>query len=145
MKISLSINGVLYNFYFDIGYTINLINRLFLRKLIELSLYIEIYKIPTTIKVRGLGSSKYNTTEYIIVSIYIPSKDGITLIIKELYIINNLLIKVLININIIKLKGIIINIGKNIVIIILYNALEVLVTIKTKGIKTNTLVISKIY
>ena len=43
-----------------------------------------------------------------------------TLIYREIYIINNLLIKVLIDINIIKFKDIILNINKNLIIIDLY-------------------------
>jgi len=68
----------------------------------------------------------------------------VALIIKELYIVDNLSIKVLVNINIIKPEGIIINTSKDIVIIISYNSLEVSISIITKGTRINIIVINKV-
>jgi len=115
----------------------------FLKKLIKLGLKIEIYKIFTTIKIRGLGSSKYDINEYIIIFIYIPSKDGVILITKELYIVNNLSIKVFIGVDIIKSKDIIFNTRKNLVTIILYSNLKIPVFIIIKGIRTDAIIINK--
>ena len=68
---------------------------------------------------------KYNIYEYTIILIYIPGKNNnkITLIYREIYIINNLFVKALININIIKSKEIILNIIKNLATIKFYNLL----------------------
>ncbi len=75
-------------------------------------------------KVRGLGSNNYNINKFIIILIYILGKNSkIALITKELYIVNNLSIRVLIGIDIMKLKEIIINTGRDLVIIISYNNL----------------------
>jgi len=75
-------------------------------------------------KVRNLGSNNYDINKFVIIPIYIPSKDDkIALITRELYIVDNLSIKVLISIDIIKLKEIIINTGRDLVIIIFYSNL----------------------
>ncbi len=92
---------------------------------------------------RGLGSSKYNTNKYTVVSIYILSKDGVILITRELYIVNNLLTKVFISVDIIKSKDIIIDIRRDLVIITSYNSLEVPVSIVIKGTRTDTIIINK--
>ncbi len=51
---------------------------------------------------------------------YIPSNNSTTFIKRELYIVNNLLIKALIKVNILKSKGIIINLNRNLIIIYSY-------------------------
>jgi len=71
-----------------------------------------------------LGLNNYNINKFVIISIYIPGKDRkIALITKELYIVDELSTKILIGIDIIKLKKIIINTGRDLVIIIFYNNL----------------------
>ncbi len=52
--------------------------------------------------------------------IYIPRGNSTTFIKRELYIINNLLAKALIEVNILKPKGIIINLKRNLIIIYFY-------------------------
>ncbi len=74
----------------------------------------------TLIKVRGIRSKKYNANKYIKLLIYIPSSNSTTFIKRELYIINNLLIKALIRVIILKPKGIIINLKRNLIIIYSY-------------------------
>ena len=61
--------------------------------------------------------------EYTIISIYIPSNNSnkVALIRYKIYIIDDLLVKALININIIKLKLIILNISKDLITIGSYN------------------------
>ena len=59
--------------------------------------------------------------KYIIIFIYIFNNDNkIILICREIYIINNLLIKIFIKIDIMKFKKIILDINKNLINIELY-------------------------
>jgi len=67
--------------------------------------------------VRGIRSKKYNTNKYTKLLIYIPSNNSTTFIKRELYIVNNLLVKALIRVNILKPKGIIIDLDRNLIII----------------------------
>ena len=55
------------------------------------------------------------------------NKNKITIIERELYIINNLIVKILIEINIIKSKRIIINLENNVIEIDVYNNIEILI------------------
>ena len=66
------------------------------------------------------------------------------LINRKIYIVDNLSTKTLINIDIIKLEGIAIDIDKNLIIIELYDSLQVLVSIIIKGPRTNITVVSKV-
>ena len=65
------------------------------------------------------------------------------LIRREVYIVDNLSVKTLIEIDIIKPEGIILNINKNITIIDFYNLLEILISIVIKDLRTNIVIISK--
>ena len=66
-----------------------------------------------------------------------------TLIRREVYIINELFAKTLIDINIIKLEEIVLNINKNLTIIKFYNLLRILILIIVKGSRTNIFIINK--
>ena len=88
-----------YELYFNIKYIINFIDKIFLLKNF---LKIVIKKILFSIIVRGLNINIYNISEYIRLYIYFLDKNDIILIKREFYIIENLIIKALININIIK-------------------------------------------
>ena len=123
----------------------SLIDRKFLKQLIaEGNLQVKIKK-TAPIKVRGLGSKEYDACEYAIILMYIPSKDSrkVALIRREIYIVDDLSAKTLININIIKLERIILNTNKDLAIISSCQLLEVPISIITKGPRTNTVVVSK--
>ena len=88
------------------------------------SIQIKIKRIISSIKIYNLKIKEYNTCEYIIILIYILSKDGkIALIYREIYIIDNLFAKIFIEINIIKSEDIVLDINKDLIIIGLYNFL----------------------
>ena len=56
---------------------------------------------------RRLGSTIYKTTKYIITPLYLPGKESTTILTpREIYIIDNLKVNILINIDIIVPKGI---------------------------------------
>ena len=61
---------------------------------------------------RGLNINIYNINEYINLEIYLSAKNNINIILikEKFYIIDNLIIKVFININVLKPEGIILNI-----------------------------------
>ena len=114
-----------YKLYFNTGYTISLIDRQFLHKIHP---KIEIKKMPLPIIVRGLGTTTYNTSEYIRLKFYLPGENSTALIKREFYLINNLTTKALIRINIIKSKGIILDVVRNIITITLYKDIRVPIT-----------------
>ena len=98
---------MLYNLYFDIKYTISLINRTFLSKNHSTT---KIKKISTLITIKEINNNKYEVNKYIRIKIYLFNKNKIiALIKKKFYIIDNLIIKTLIEINIIKSKEIILD------------------------------------
>ena len=106
-------------------------------------LYIKFKKI-TSIKIRDLEIKKYDVYEYVIIFIYILNNDNkITLIRREIHIINDLFIKTFIKIDIIKFKNIIFDINKNFVIIKLYNSLQVLMFIIIINFRINVVIFNK--
>ena len=76
------------------------------------------------IKIRELDIKEHNACDYAIIFIYIfDNNKKVALIRRKIYIIDNLFVKALININIIKFKAIILDISKNLAIIKFYNSL----------------------
>ena len=67
----------------------------------------------------------YNINEYVKLQIYLFDKNDIIKIKREFYIIENFVIKTFIDINIIKLKNIIFDIKKNVIIIELYKDIQI--------------------
>ena len=98
---------LLYNLYFNIEYIMSLINRTFLSKNYST---IKIKKISILIIIKEINSNKYEVSEYIKIKIYFFNKNKIIILIeREFYIIDNLTIKTLIEIDIIKSKEIILD------------------------------------
>ena len=112
--------------------------------MIEENININIKRIESSIKVRGLGIKEHNAYKYTIIPIYIPNKDNkVTLIRYKIYIIDDLLVKILININIIKLEGIILDTSRDLTIINSYNSLQISISIIIKGLRIDTIILSK--
>ena len=85
----------------------SLINRTFLSKNY---FTIKIKKISILIIIKEINSNKYEVSEYIKIKIYFFNKNKIIILIeREFYIIDNLTIKTLIEIDIIKSKEIILD------------------------------------
>ena len=81
-----------------------------------------IYNIDIFIKIKKIGLNEYNINEYIVLRLYFAGKDQRTAVIKkELYLINDLRINVLIGIDIINSEKIIINIYNAVATIGIYN------------------------
>ena len=101
----------------------SLIDRVFLNQLIKNEgLYIEIKK-TSSIKIRGLDIKEHNACEYIIILIYIFScnNEKVALIRREIHIVDDLSIKALIEIYIMKSETIILDTAKDMTIIESYN------------------------
>lgn len=82
------------------------------------------FKIIIFIKVREFEIKKHDACEYAIIFIYIFNNNNkMTLIRREIYIVNDFFIKVLIKIDIMKFKDIVFDINKNLIIIELYDSL----------------------
>ena len=74
--------------------------------------------MPTLITIKGISNKKYNASEFIKVPIYFKGfnssgKARTTIISRKFYIINNLLVKALITVDILKPKRIVINFSDN--------------------------------
>jgi len=92
-----------YNLYFDTSCIISLINREFLKANYP---NIEVRKIVTPITIRGISEKKYKASEYINVNLYLLGEEGHTILIRrELYVFDNLLVRVLIGVDVIKPEG----------------------------------------
>ena len=79
--------------------------------------------------IRDLNINIYNINEYINLEIYFSNKNNnnIILIKREFYIVDNLIIKIFINIDILKPEDIVFDIIKNIIIVISCKTLEILI------------------
>ena len=98
---------MIFNLCFDINYIISLIDKKFLYNNYSIA---KVKKILISIIIKGIRSKKYKASEYIRIKLYLLSKNDIVAFIeREFYIINNLIIKALIGIDILKSKGIILN------------------------------------
>ena len=108
---------ILYNLYFNIRYIINFIDRAFLREIFSNA---KIKRISILIIVKDIENRKYNINKYIKLKIYFLDKNDIVIIERELYIVDNLIAKALIDINVIKLKRIVIDLKNNLIKIDIY-------------------------
>ena len=145
VKISLTYQGCLYEYCFDTGCIMSLIDRSFLNQIIkEGGLQIDI-KRTSSIKVRGLGIKEHDACEYAIVSMYIPSKDNnkVALIRREIHIVDDLSVKALIDIDIMKPEVIILDTDKNLVTINSCGSLQVPLSMTTKGPRTDSVIVTK--
>jgi len=88
--------------YLDTRYTITLVNRRFLTKIL---LGILIKKTKAPINIRSIGLIRHSTNKYATIDIYIPSKkEGkkvISYLYREVYLVDYLKAKILIRIDII--------------------------------------------
>ena len=90
-------------------------------------------------KVKGIGDRKQDTYKYIKLKMYLQSSNSNTALInREFYIISNLTAKVLIGIDIMKPKGIVIDLGTNIMKIGACKDLPIPINITSKGARVNT-------
>ena len=75
--------------------------------------------------IKNIDVNMHNANEYIKLQIYLFNKNDIIKIKRKFHIVDNFIIKTLININIIKSKNMIFDIKKNIIIIELYKNIQI--------------------
>ena len=75
--------------------------------------------------VKGIDVNMHNANEYVKLQMYLSDKNNITKIKKEFYIVDNLVVKALIDIDIMKSKDMILDIKKNVIIIDLYKNIQI--------------------
>lgn len=80
----------------------------------------KIKKMFTLITIRGLNINQHNVNEYILIFIYLLKNKNMTFIIREIHIIDNLNVKTLIEIDIMKSKCIMLNLQRDIITINFY-------------------------
>ena len=98
----------------------------------------EIKKISTLIIIKEINSNKYETNEYIKIKIYLFNKNKIIALIKrEFYVIDNLTAKTLIEIDIMKLKEIILDLQANVMRIDIYQDLKILIVVISRDSRIN--------
>ena len=144
VKISLTYQDRLYEFYFNTGCTMSLIDRAFLNQLIKNGdLHIEVKK-TSPIKVRELDTKEHNACEYTIILIYIPNcnDEKVALIRREIHIVDDLSAKALIEIDIIKSEAIILDTAKDMTTIESYN-IQVSMLMIAKDSRTDAVIVSK--
>ena len=111
-----------YEFCFDTKYIMSFIDRKFLFKVFS---SIVIKKISTFITMRDIDVNMHNVNEYIKLQIYLFNINDIVKVKREFHIVDNLAVKALIDINIMKSKSMILDIKKNVIIIELYKNIQI--------------------
>jgi len=102
-KVLVSLYSNPYNLCFDTGCIISLIDREFLKTNYP---NVEVRRMATPMTIRGIGEEKYKASEYIKVNLYLLGGEGNSaLISRELYLVDNLLVRALIGVDIIKPEG----------------------------------------
>ena len=98
--------------YIDSGYSVTLVDK---PQLLVLLPEVEIRRIALPLHIKGLGLVIYNTNEYVLIPIFIPAvKDDINIlyrIFREIYLVDNLKVYMLLGNNIIGPKRIILDIS----------------------------------
>ena len=100
---------VLENIYLDTGCSVSLADRAWIKECLP---ELEVRKMPSPITVRGLGSAKHQTDEYVILPIYFlgKSKNSRDITTKtaprEVHLVNELKAKMLVGMDIMKPEGI---------------------------------------
>jgi len=110
VRISLGIEQAFEVVCLDIGCTMTIIDRAFLKANRP---DCEIHRIDVSLSLRGIGSKTYQSNEYVVIPFYIPGyiDEEIQLIeiIAKIHIVDHLNVKILIGIDVIDIEEIIIN------------------------------------
>jgi len=119
--------------YLDTRYTIILVNRRFLAKIL---LGVLIKKTKAPINVRGISLVRHSTNKYVTIDVYIPSeregKKVLSYLRREVYLVDYLKVKILIRIDVIGPKRIYLDLSNEKVIIKSYSGLTALIRILAK-------------
>ena len=135
---ALTPTGDKYKLYLDSGCTISLIDKKFI-----LNYSIPIQKMPTPINIRGIGDRRYNTSEYIKISLFFFAQEGIAEIYRELYVVEDLTAVALIGIDILSPERIILDFDKDVTRFNAYKELQIPIGVHTHRVQTRRTVYSK--
>ena len=118
-ELKLSENAELKSGCWDTGYGVSLVDRQFLRKQ---SPNTKIETLPTPLPVRGIGSNKHFTNEFVLQDIYVPAKndkaEDITLhFYRELHIVDDLKAGILIGTDIMGIENVVLDLPQRTAII----------------------------
>ena len=102
--------GILYDLCFDTRCIMSLIDRAFLREVYSNA---EIKRMSIFMIVKGIESRKHNASEYVKLKMYLLDKNGTAVIERELHIVDNLTVRALIDIDIMKLERIVVDLGND--------------------------------
>ena len=141
--ICFSWHGQAYEICLDTGCTMSLIDRQFLKKLMDLGLVVDIKKMPTPMRVRGLGTRQHDASEYTCISMYLPGSKGTAMITREVHIVDNLSANVLIGIDIMKPEGMVLDLPRDVLVVGSCEGLEVPISTCTKPSRVDTAIFSK--
>ena len=82
--------------------------------------------MSTLITIKDINVNMHNANEYVRLQIYLFDKNNIIKIKREFHIVDDLVIKTFIDINIMKSEDMILDIKKNVIIIDLYKNIQIL-------------------
>ena len=121
----------------------SLIDRQFLTRLMKLDLIIDIKKMSTIINVRGLSIKQHDASEYVRFSMYLPESKDTALITREVHIVNDLSVNVLLGMDILKSEDIVLDLPRDVLIIGSCNSLEMSISTCIKLTRIDTAIVSK--
>ena len=137
--IKISLLDSIYDLCFDTDYTMSLIDRKFLRQVL---LDVEIREIPTFMTVKDIENNRYNISQYIKLKIYLFEKNITILIKREFYIVEDLTVKVLIGIDIIKPEAMTVDLSQDLMRIGACEDIKVFIVITIRDSHTNVIIYS---
>ena len=97
----------------------------------------------TFMTVQEISNKKHNIKKYIVIKMYFFLKKNHVCIKQEFHVVNNFTVNMLININIFNLEQININVSNKILIINIYNSINVFISINIKSKSIQTLIFNK--
>ena len=122
--------GILYDLCFDTRCIMSLIDRAFLREVYPDA---EIKRMSTLMTVKGIGSRKHNASEYVKLKMYLSDKNGTAVIERELHIVDDLTVRALIDIDIMKPERIVVDLGNDFMKVGACQDIEVPIVAVAKG------------
>ena len=122
IPVKLDVTGAAEDVYTDTGCGVTLIDRAWLFSLLP---DVSISKMATPLKVRGVGSSRHKTSEYVTIPIYllgqVEGKEVLAYFRREMYLIDDLRAKMLLSNDILGPEGFIIDVANSKAYISSYN------------------------
>ena len=130
-----------YQVCLDTGCTMSLIDRQFL---LEQCPGVTIYDMASPMEVRGIGSASHNASQFVLVSIYLLGRDRkIALIEREVHIVDNLKVNLLVGMDILAPEGILIDLENRLATIRSCESIQLPLTIESRSSKVDRTIFSE--